>query len=298
MDQDLKTSPTVSVIIPTFNFGSYLREAVESVLRQTYPILELIIVDDGSTDDTESIAKSFASPVRYLKQENSGVSAARNFGVANASGDLIAFLDADDSWVPEKVEKQMARYASDPEIGLVHCGMREFDAVTGETTATNVEGEEGWVAADHLLFERSVINASGSVIMVRRDVFNEVSGFDHRLKNGEDWEFCLRVASRYKVGFVAEPLVNYRRHGINAHLNIREMERSTLIAWAKAFDTDDPTVLRLRRRSYGNLHKVLAASYLHYGNYTGFVRNVLKSLWYRPSYFGYYFPLLFRGRKN
>jgi glycosyltransferase involved in cell wall biosynthesis len=251
-----------------------------------------VVVDDGSTDETEGIVKAFGTPVRLVKQPNGGVCAARNRGLENTTGDYVAFLDADDTWLQEKVEKQVAKFAENSEIGLVHCGMREFDDKTGETLQLHLEGGEGWVAEDIALWEKPVVIGPGGSIMVRRDVVEDVGGFDTRLKNGEDWEFCLRVAQKYRVGFVREALVNYRSHGRNAHLDVKEMERSTLMAWAKAFDTDDENILRLRRRSYGNLHKVLAGSYLQNGQYPGFLRNLIKSLWFRPSYLGYYVRLL------
>jgi hypothetical protein len=93
-------------------------------------------------------------------------------------------------------------------------------------------------------------------------------------------------------------LVNYRNHGANASKNVVEMERSTLIAWAKAFETDDAGIRPLRRRSYGNLHKALAGSYLHYGQYPGFARNIVKSLWFRPAYLCYYLSLVTGLRKD
>ena len=294
-----ETSPgqTISVIIPTFNYGRFIAEAIESVLAQTYPILEIIVIDDGSTDDTEEVIKKFGD-VRYIKQENAGVSAARNTGIEISSGNLIAFLDADDTWLPTKIEKEVARLLEDGQIGLVHCGMREFDGRTRETIALHLIGGEGWVAEDMILWEKPTVVGPGGAILVRRDVIEDVGGFDTRLKNAEDWEFCLRVALKYKVGFVAEPLVNYRNHRVNATKNVPEMERSIQIAWAKAFDTDDVSIRRLRRRSYGNLHKVLAGSYLHQGQYSGFARNLVKSLWFKPAYLGYYLSLLASGRKD
>ena len=288
----------VSVVIPTYNYGRFIAEAVESVLAQTYPIAEIIVVDDGSTDDTETVVRTFGEKVRYVRQTNEGVCSARNRGINSSNGDMIAFLDADDIWLPEKIEKQLARFAEDPEIGLVHCGLREFDTATGETIAMHLDGDEGWVAEDLALCEKPVIQGPGGSIMVRRHVFDEVGGFDRRLKIYEDWEFCLRVARKFKVGFVPEALVNYRSHGVNAHLNVEEMERSTLIAWAKAFDTDDPAICRLRRRSYGNLHKILAGSYLQSGRYWGFMRNLIASLWFRPSYLGLYLSRAAGRRKD
>jgi glycosyltransferase involved in cell wall biosynthesis len=287
----------VSVIIPTYNYGRFIAEAIRSALCQTYGALEIIVIDDGSTDDTASLANSFGTSIRYFRQENMGVCAARNRGVLESNGKFIAFLDADDIWEPTKIEKQVAKFGEDPEIGLVHCGMREFDSATGATVEVHLEGAEGWLAEDIALSEQSVIVGPGGTIMVSRQAFEDVGGFDTRLKNGEDWEFCFRVATKYKIGFVPEVLVEYRSHGVNASKNIREMERSTLIAWEKVFTTNDEAIRRLRRRSYGNLHKVLAGSYLHKREYVGFIRNVLKSLWYRPSYFAYYLALPIRRNK-
>lgn len=284
---------TVSVIIPTYNYGRFIGEAIESVLAQACPIAEIIVVDDGSSDGTAETVRQFGDQVKYFKQQNAGVCAARNKGVEISTGELIAFLDADDTWLPEKVEKQVAKFEEDTDIGLVHCGMREFDGETGETIRMHLEGKEGWVANKLVLFEDAIVYVNGSMWMVRRDVFNDVGGFDTRLKNGEDWEFCLRVAMKYKVGFVAEPLVNYRNHGVGATKNIAEMERSTAIAWAKVFDTKDAGLLKVRRRSYGNLHKALAGSYLQSGQYSGFVRNLIKSLWFNPSFLRYYLSLPF-----
>lgn len=288
---------TVSVIIPTYNYGRFVGEAIESVLAQTYPIAEIVVVDDGSTDDTEDIVRRFGD-VRYIKQPNAGVCAARNKGFEISTGEIIAFLDADDTWLPEKVERQVAKFEEDADIGLVHCGMREFDSATGETRAVHLDGLEGWVATEIALFTLPTILGPGGAILVRHDVIDDVGGFDTRLKNGEDWEFCLRVAMKYKVGFVREVLVNYRSHGMNAHKNVAEMERSTAIAWAKAFNTTDEKLLAVRWRSYGNLHKALAGSYLQSGHYGGFLRNLIKSLWFRPSYLGYYLSLPFTRRRR
>ena len=138
----------------------------------------------------------------------------------------------------------------------------------------------------------------GGTTLVRRAVFEKVGGFDTKLTNGEDWEFCFRVAQKYKIGFAKEPLVNYQNHGANSTKNINAMERSTLLAWHKVFSTDDPLLRRLRRRSYGNLHKVLAGSYLAVGDKAGFVRNLIKSVWYRPSYLAYYLSASFRRKSK
>ncbi|MDQ3089309.1 MAG: glycosyltransferase, partial [Acidobacteriota bacterium] len=291
----------VSVIIPTYNYAHFIGEAIESILAQTFPLSEIIVVDDGSTDNTEQIVAKYGNKVRYIKQENSGVCAARNFGVKNSSGDFIAFFDADDICFPAKIEKQMAKFAEDAKIGLVHCGMREFD-LQGNTIRYHLEGrKEGWIA-DEILLLMPVITASGSSIMVSREAFNAVGGFDTNLTVGEDWDFCYRVARKFKVGFVPEILVDYRYHGKNTHLNLMKMERSMKIAFEKAFDTDDEKILRLRQKSYGNFYKTLAGSYFTAGNYQRFIRYSLKSLRLMPENIYYFsgFPLrkIRRNREN
>ncbi len=282
----------ISVVIPTYNYGRFIAEAIESVLQQTYPRIEIIVVDDGSTDNTEKVLSSFGDRIRYIRQANQGVGAARNTGVKESSGELIAFLDADDYWHPQKLEKQVEKLVSDPEIGLVHCGLLKVDA-SGNPLEENCAGKEGWVADDLLLFE-PVIAGPGSCTLVRKEIFLEVGGYDldMSMHPSEDWELSYRIARKCKFGFVREPLVFYRHHGGGGHEDIPRMEKSTRLAWGKIFETVDPGIVRLRRQSYANLYKVLAGSYLHVGRYQDFLRNLLKSLWFNPSLMGYYLKVL------
>ena len=283
---------SVSVVIPTYNYGRFIKEAISSVLDQTRPPSEIIVVDDGSTDETAAVVGAFAEAVRYIRQDNAGVCAARNRGVSESTSELIAFLDADDTWEPTNLEKQVARFESDEEIGLVHCAMREFDGETGETIRLYMEGGEEGVADNLLLWEGPVIVGPGAVT-VSRKAFDHVGGFDTRMKVGEDWDFCYRVARLFKIGFVAEPLVNYRSHNAAAHRNVENMERGMLMFYEKAFATNDPEILKLRRRAYGNFHRVMAGSYLHSGRMGKFFWHAAKSIWMRPGNLEYFlrFPM-------
>jgi glycosyltransferase involved in cell wall biosynthesis len=213
---------SVSVVIPTYNYGRFIRDALSSVLAQTRSPAEIIVVDDGSTDETAAVVAAFGNAVRYIRQDNAGVCAARNLGVSESTSELIAFLDADDTLEPSNLEKQVARFDSEEGIGLVHCAMREFDDETGETIRVYMEGGEDRVADSLLLWEGPLIVAPGAVI-VSRKAFDRVGGFDTRMKVGEDWDFCYRVARLFKIGFVAEPLVNYRSHKAAAHHNVENM---------------------------------------------------------------------------
>jgi glycosyltransferase involved in cell wall biosynthesis len=293
----------VSVIIPTYNYGRFIGAALDGVLGQTLRPAEVIVVDDGSTDDTEAVVRAFIDAaandadgvrIEYIKQANAGVCAARNRGVAASSGKYIAFADADDIWHPTKLENQIAKFGEDEKIGLVHCGMREFDSDTGETIAVNIDGMEGDVADELLLWERSVIVGPGGTIVVTRNAFDDAGGFDTKMKVGEDWDFCYRVARKYRVGFVREALIDYRSHSSAAHRNVAEMERGMARFYEKAFADGGPDVQKLKRRSYGNFYRVVSGSYFQAGEIGNFLRTAAKSIWYRPAGIAYFAAFPFR----
>lgn len=274
--------PAVSVIIPTYNYGRFVGEAVQSALDQTLPPSEIIVVDDGSTDDTQQVLARFGNRIRVVRQENQGVAVARNTGVAHATGDLLAFLDADDLWLPAKLEKQVERFVRDPGLGLVHCGVLEVD-LARRPLRMALDGMEGWVATDMLMFRRNVILGGGSAMVVSRQACNAVGEFDSRLPPTEDWDFWYRVARRFRVGFVPEVLLHYRCHGENNSRNLRKRERGVLLIYEKAFQDPDPALQRLRRRAYGNLHLGLAGFYFSAREPLNTLRHVLHSLWLTPD---------------
>ena len=281
------STPKVSVIIPNYNYGRYLRKTIDSVLAQSYPNVEVVVVDDGSKDNSLEILREYEGKVLTIEQRNGGVSSARNSGVKNSDGEFVAFLDADDLWLPEKLEKQIAKFQANPEIGMVHCAMTYIDAE--DRVKNEIEtGLDGWISEEFLRFERSCVVGAGSTALVPRAVFDEVGGFDSRQTTAADWDFSYRIASKYEIGYVRESLVLYRLHGTNMHGNIAAMEHDMLLGYEKAFAngaTANP------RESYGNLHKTLAGSYFHVGNYRAFARHALKSFWNRPSniiYFAQY----------
>jgi glycosyltransferase involved in cell wall biosynthesis len=282
---------SVSVIIPTYNYGRFIAEAIQSVLRQTQRPEEIIVVDDGSNDETREVVGGFGESVKYVYQANAGVCAARNKGVAESKSDVVAFMDADDTMEPESIEKQIALFDEDG-VGLVHCGLRLFDDETGETIELQLEGGEDGVADNLLLWEGPGIAGPGA-ILVTRAAFDSVGGFDTSMKVGEDWDFCYRVARKFKVRFVPEPLVNYRSHSTAAHRDVAEMERGMRRFYEKAFTTNDGSVLALRRRAYGNFHKVMAGSYFHAADYGNFARHAVRSVFMRPGNLGHFlkFPV-------
>jgi glycosyltransferase involved in cell wall biosynthesis len=274
--------PTVSVIIPAYNGERFLREAIDGALGQTLRPQEVIVVDDGSRDSTPQLLAAYGTRVRAIRQENQGVAVARNHGAALASGDYLAFLDADDVWERRKLELQVARFRREAGLGLVHCGVQEIDA-EGKPLAQRRGGMEGWVAPEMLMFRRAVVLGGGSGVMIPRELFRELGGFDPRLSTSADWDLYFRLARRKRVGFVSDLLVLYRLHSSNMHGNIRVMEHDMLHAYEKAFQDSDPELQRLRSRAYGNLHMVLAGSYFAVGQRREFVRHALKSMLITPD---------------
>lgn len=270
----------VSVIIPSYNYGRFLREAIQSVLDQTLRPHEVIVVDDGSTDESLEILRSFGDSINFIEQSNQGVAAARNKGAEMAAGEFVAFLDADDYWHREKLEKQIEKFRGDAELGFVHCGITNVDE-KGTALEDYVVGDEGWLANALLTFQPVVI---ANTIVVRRSLLTKIGGYDTNrdLHPSEDWDLCYRLARECKVGFVREPLLFYRQHGQGGHTNIERMERAMLIALEKAFSDPAKEVQMLRREAYGNMYLVLAGSYNHTGQAGKSIVSGLKGVIQNP----------------
>ena len=197
--------PRVSVIVPTFNNGSLLAETLDSALGQTCTDCELIVVDDGSTDDTATIVQRDYPIARYIFQPNRGPAAARNAGVASAQGEFIAFCDHDDLWNPEHLQTLLDGFAADPEVALVFDNAQYFGAGV-EPDKWHLDAPacaklaKGKVSAKRLLWDYPI--ASMSVTMVRKSVFHRLGGLCEQVGALDDWHFYLRVAAHYEVRFV------------------------------------------------------------------------------------------------
>jgi glycosyltransferase involved in cell wall biosynthesis len=205
-----KIMPAVSVIIPTYNRAKLLGRAIQSILAQTYQDFELIIVDDGSTDDTESLVKSFNSEkIRYIRhKKNRGASAARNTGIRSAKGEYIALQDSDDEWMPEKLEKQMRAFATaPPEVGVVYTG---FYIIANNKKkympSASITPKDGNIFSSIIKGEYLV---SPQTIVVKRECFERAGMFDEHFPAMEDWEMSLRLSRHYHFKYINEPLVLY-----------------------------------------------------------------------------------------
>ena len=216
--------------MPAHNRAGYIAEAIDSVLSQDYPNKELIVVDDGSTDETVEIIKSYGDQVRLLQQNNLGPAAARNAGISLAQGQYIAFLDSDDLWLPGKLTVQVAYLEAHPEVSLVHVDIfywfRDSDGkfsmpVVPDPPINPMDGtyeikldeqESGWVY-HHLLF-RPVL--STITAMLRRSLLDEVGLFDVSLKRGEDYDLWFRASRVTPIHKLVFPGALYRHHGDNS----------------------------------------------------------------------------------
>lgn len=208
--------PLVSVVIPTYNRAGLIDRSLESAFAQTYDNLEVIVVDDGSTDNTEEVLPStWGDRIRYHRQENQGAGAARNTGIGLAQGEFVAFLDSDDEWSRDKIEKQVELFQSidDPRLGIVLCGREKIyrnRAPVYDIQRPQLQGN----AFEQLMGVASVMGASTSAILAHRKVFESGIKFDSQLPAIEDWDFLLTASRHFSFRTVPEVLViNHREDG-------------------------------------------------------------------------------------
>lgn len=226
--------PTVSVIIPTYQLAHLVSQTIESVLAQTYTDYEIIVVNDGSTDNTKEVLATFGDKITVIHQENKGVAAARNVGIMAAQGRYIALLDHDDLWLPNKLEKQVAYLESHRNIGLVYSDMQSFNekGVEPYTFAQKVPlhpFENIWT-----MFVRNPIPTC-SIVVVRRECLDNVGGFDSTMVPCDDYDMWLRIVEKWPVYFLNESLTRYRRSVYQQTSNEERMLVGTMRVKEKAF---------------------------------------------------------------
>ncbi len=203
--------PLVSVVIPTFNRADYVAPAIESALAQTWPQKEVIVVDDGSTDDTKKCLEQFGGAIRYFHQENRGVQAARNRGVAMAAGSYVALLDSDDLWLSGKLARDLEFLEAEPGVGMACARMEVIDADGRRTGALKPRVSPG-ENLQEVIARGSALFSSFSI---RRSVLDRIGGFDESIRRFMDLDFTLSVLEEHRIKVFAEPLVLYRDHESN-----------------------------------------------------------------------------------
>lgn len=275
----------VSVVIPCYEAADDVAEAIQSVLRQTYDecIKGVVVVDDGSTDQSEAVIRRWEAKderVQYIYQENHGPSVARNRGVAEASGEYVAFLDADDLWLPEKLEHQMGFHENHPEVALL-CSDYFVEG----------EGPQWRMRARHLDYRQddaleSLYLRGGPVMMstvvVRKDVFESVGGFDPSILKGQDADLWLRIAARHPIHHVPEALVVKRTRAGSVSEDVpRKVKflREITDRLADRYSRLEP----IRQQRHGILHEMMARYWLEQGSRRRAAKHAYRALTCYPT---------------
>lgn len=202
----------VSVVIATFNNAQYIKQAIDSVLEQTYPVYEIIIVNDGSTDNTKEVLQEYGDKILYLETNRKGPACARNAGIKASTGDLVAFLDSDDYWVLDKNWQQIDIFNNDSKVGLVFGKLINFDNNNPDNKQTVPDKIYSGYVFDKLLVGGFIGLPS---VMIKKEVIDNIGMFNENLLTAEDTNFYLRVSKKYKFQAIDKPLVYRRLHGEN-----------------------------------------------------------------------------------
>jgi glycosyltransferase involved in cell wall biosynthesis len=279
----MSNSTSVSTIIPVHNGEAYLAEAIRSVLDQSQPPVECFVIDDGSTDATKEVAGQFGSEITYVYQDQAGVSRARNRGAEVARGELVAFLDHDDVWLPAKLERQIAALVSQG-AAMAVCAMSVIGNGPSVGQVARLRARTDLVTG-MVMFDGTETVSCSSTGLVHRASFLAGGGFDPALSMSADWDLLLRTILHGGIAYIDEPLVLYRVHEGNMSRNIALMEKDMRYALAKAFrDPELPPSLRGRRRqAHARLYRMLAGSYRDAGERRAALRALSRALWLDPK---------------
>ncbi len=286
----------VGVVIPAFNAASYVAQAIDSVLAQTRPPSRIIVVDDGSVDETALIVGRFGRFVTCIRQENRGVAAARNRGARESGTEWVAFLDADDVWLPTKLERQQNRLR-DSEAAAGFTLVRLVAEDLSPIPSRAVPGVRDDLEA-LLLHGEKIPQGSSSTLLVRYSTFAGIGGYDEMLSSMADWDLLIRLRLRTLFAHVAEPLVLYRRGSMSRRVDLLERDSTRILQ--KAFGSlDMPLTIRgLRRRCLAWNDVVLSGSYLHAGRWTRAAQLAVRGVLRDPTLTGRILGLPYRQLKR
>ncbi len=285
-----RNPPLVSIIVPVHNSGSWIRGTIDNVLSQSYPYREIIIVDDGSTDNTKHLIDThYGGYVKYVYQDNAGPARARNRGIEMAGGEYIQFLDSDDFLSPEKIARQMAVFTANPECHIVYCDF----AFTSDDT--DVGMEESPAIYKEKYGTENVFEAllDGNFIVIhspltRSDVIRSCGAFDTTLSSDEDYDLWLKIAAKgYRFCFIPEVLAFYRRRGNSVSTNLFKQSKGTLQALNKAKSYRAKLTEQERGKLKRNLSREYgwtSRHYLHQGHYPKALSALLQSIVHNPRH--------------
>jgi glycosyltransferase involved in cell wall biosynthesis len=283
-EHETVAKPLVSVVIATYNMARFLPLAVRSVLDQTYRQVEVLVVDDGSQDDTRALIQPLLDDrrVRYLYQENRGQAAAKNHGVREARGAYIAFLDADDLWVPEKLESQLPLFEASEKTGVVYSRIAYVDEAGRRNGAPEYSLHRGRVSDQLLVFNFVGFGTS----VVRRECFERLGHFDESMRMGIDYDLWLRFSTEYEFDYVDCPLLLYRLWAGQMSNNCRRRYSSGIAIMTRFLERFPDTVQPTWQR------KAWAHTYVGYGRCVrdthggvlAAARLYMRALRHQPTY--------------
>jgi glycosyltransferase involved in cell wall biosynthesis len=280
----------ISVILPVYNGEKTLRETIQSVLNQTFTDFELIIINDGSQDSTlEIISSIHDSRIKVFSYPNSGVSASRNRGISHGMGEYITFIDADDLWTPDKLEKQLKVLQENPQAAVAYSWTQCIDELGQFSHRGSNISDSGDVYAKLLLVD---FIESGSNPLIRKQALIEVSGFDESLTHSEDRDLWLRLAARYHFVAVPFPQVLYRVSAASASANVVKMEAGSLKFVEKAFAQTPESLQHLKKHCIANIYKGLTFKALEGIPGRKQAITAMRMLWHTVRYD----PVLLRSR--
>lgn len=279
------TLPLVSVILPTYNCANFLPDSIRSILLQTCDSYEIIVVDDGSTDDTKAVLYPFMQRIKYINLgQNKGPSTARNIGIQSAKGKYVAFIDADDLWLPEKLQTDIEYFEMYPEVNLVyskHIGIDEKGYVHSRGSKRRLPSGNIFI---QLFSNQNFITTS--TVVVQKEVFKTVGLFDERLSCCEDWDLWLRIAFCFKIMGINKYLVKYRhnpRSLTKNSANILEHQKLVINKIYDEYHSNENGITKQQYKKRLALHYAkVGRYYLRIGNKNYAHDNFRLSLKYNP----------------
>ena len=270
---------TISVIIPAYNAERTILETITSVQQQTFSDFEIIVINDGSTDRTLELLNSVEDPrLKIFSYSNGGLPVARNRGISHATGEFIAFLDADDLWTPDKLELQLAALQQHPEAGVAYSWTYFMEEKEGSLSFKGCEPVffEGNVYAN-LLVGDFIYN--GSNTLIRKQAIESTGEFDPTLKSCEDWDYWLRLAARWHFVVVRKHQILYRRSSGVMSSKVEVMKQACLIVLEKAYRAAPPELQYLKNQTFTSFHKFCADLYLKHSTDMSGVKEAGQHLW-------------------
>jgi glycosyltransferase involved in cell wall biosynthesis len=277
-------TPRVSVIVPAYNAAVYLPHAIDSVLAQTFVDWEIVVVDDGSTDHTQSVVESYrpalADKLQYIHQSNHGLPAARNTGIKAARGEFIALLDADDVWLPQRLERGVQVLDSDPEIGLVHARVARIDTKGMVIGQLKVDPKymSGRIAHDIYIRRAHIVCPT---VMFRRHCLDKAGWFDESMRATEDRDLWFRIALHFKIEYIDEILAYYRLSPSSMTSDLDRLLGGQLYFVSKHYRSGCATRME-QLQALGNIYRELGDSLFRGGALTKAIGSYLRAVGYNP----------------